>query len=118
VRKDKLLEELEEVCGTAGDAKWHRVIFVLEKPGEIDAKRIRESLDMSQHEFAAKFGISVGTLRNWEQGLRVPDGPARAYLAVIKHEPEAVLKSLEKERPKVIDVTSHQNRSSMRASSE
>ena len=39
-------------------------------------------------------GFSNNTLRHWEQGLRQPEGPARAYLLVIDREPEAVEKAL------------------------
>lgn len=57
-------------------------------PADIAATRRR--LGLSQTEFAAWFGISPGTLRNWEQGRRVPEGPARVLLRVIEREPEAV----------------------------
>ncbi|WP_413993730.1 helix-turn-helix domain-containing protein [Labrys okinawensis] len=49
---------------------------------------------MSQEEFAARFGFSVNTLRHWEQGLRQPEGPARAYLLVIERAPAAVQEAL------------------------
>ena len=45
-------------------------------------------------EFAARFGFSVKNVQNWEQGLRRPEGPARAYLHVIEREPEAVARAL------------------------
>lgn len=59
-----------------------------------DIPAIRERLGLSQNEFAARFGISLGTLRNWEQGVRLPDGPARALLKVIEREPAAVQRAL------------------------
>ncbi|MBI3695349.1 MAG: helix-turn-helix domain-containing protein [Acidobacteria bacterium] len=49
---------------------------------------------MSQGAFAARFGISPATLRNWEQGRRLPEGPARVLLAIIDREPEAVQRAL------------------------
>ena len=49
---------------------------------------------MSQPEFAATFGISLGTLRHWEQGDRIPHGPALILLNVIAKEPKAVLRAL------------------------
>lgn len=55
----------------------------------IDVKRIRTAIGLTQAEFAARYWISIDTLRKWEAG-RVPDGPAQAYLAVIEHDPEAV----------------------------
>ncbi len=63
-------------------------------PYEIDVKRIRTKLGMTQAEFARTFGFSVDTLRHWEQRRRVPEGPARAYLKVIDHAPKAVAKAL------------------------
>jgi putative transcriptional regulator len=58
---------------------------------ELDVRTIRESLDLSQPRFAAMLGISVATLRNWEQGRRRPEGPARVLLQVAAKHPEAVL---------------------------
>lgn len=59
-----------------------------------DIKAIRGRLHLTQPEFAAMIGISVGTLRNWEQGRRMPDGPAMALLQVAFRDPEAVLRAL------------------------
>jgi len=53
-------------------------------------KRIREGYKLSQAQFAALLGISVGTLRNWEQGRRAPEGPARVLLRVAERYPKAV----------------------------
>ena len=63
-------------------------------PAEIDVKTIREKVDMSQEEFARQFGFSKRTLQHWEQGVRVPTGPARAFLTVIAREPDAVRRAL------------------------
>jgi putative transcriptional regulator len=49
-----------------------------------DVKAIRLSLRMSQHHFAAAYRIPLPTLKNWEQGRRMPDAPAAAYLLAIK----------------------------------
>jgi putative transcriptional regulator len=62
-------------------------------PTDIAATRCRPGL--SQTEFAAWLGISPGTLRNWEQGRRVPEGPARVLLRVIERDPEAVRRAIE-----------------------
>ena len=75
--------------GTADYSKYRVHI-----PHEIDVKRIRAKLSMTQAQFAQAFGFSVDTLRHWEQGRRMPDGPARAYLKVIDHAPKAVAKAL------------------------
>ena len=58
------------------------------------AKLIRQRLGISQTEFAARFRVPVGTLRDWEQGRKKPDAPALAYLRVIAREPEAVMRAL------------------------
>ena len=59
-----------------------------------DVKRIRSSLGQSQSEFAMMIGVSIGTLRNWEQGRRIPDGPAQALLRVAARNPKAVAHAL------------------------
>jgi putative transcriptional regulator len=64
-------------------------------PAKIDVRAIRASLDMTQEEFAGRFGFSVNTLRHWEQGSRQPEGPTRAYLLVIARAPKAVQKALQ-----------------------
>ncbi|MGO9546568.1 MAG: helix-turn-helix domain-containing protein [Rhodomicrobium sp.] len=56
---------------------------------------IRRALKLSQEEFAARFHIPPGTLRDWEQGRSEPDAAARAYLRVIAREPEVVRRALE-----------------------
>jgi putative transcriptional regulator len=63
-------------------------------PAEVDVKAIRSRLGMTQQEFAMRFGFSINTLRHWEQGRRIPEGPTRAYLLVIDREPGAVQKAL------------------------
>ena len=57
----------------------------------LDIKRIREGYKLTQEQFASMLGISVRTLRNWEQGRRVPEGPAMVLLRVADKHPEAVL---------------------------
>jgi putative transcriptional regulator len=51
---------------------------------------IRRALDLTQEEFSLRYGIPLGTLRDWEQGRTEPDATARAYLKVIALEPETV----------------------------
>jgi len=59
-----------------------------------DVKAVRAGLEMSQTEFALMTGVSVATLRNWEQGRRTPDGPALALLRVTEKNPQAVVEAL------------------------
>ena len=61
---------------------------------DVDVAVLRKRLGLSQDKFAAIFGISSKTVRNWEQGLRHPEGPARVLLQVIDVEPEAVMRAL------------------------
>lgn len=60
------------------------------------AKIIRRALELSQEEFATRFHIPLGTLRDWEQGRAEPDQAARAYLTVIARDPEHVARALRK----------------------
>jgi len=57
-------------------------------------KIIRRALGISQEDFAARYHIPIGTLRDWEQGRAAPDQAARAYLTVIARDPESVRKAL------------------------
>jgi putative transcriptional regulator len=61
-------------------------------PPEI--RMVREKLHTSQTEFAMLIGVSSRTLQNWEQGRRIPDGPAKALLRVASRKPKAVLEAL------------------------
>jgi len=64
----------------------------------IEVRALRQKLGLSQSQFAARFGFTPATVRNWEQGRTQPDGPARVLLAVIAHHPEAVEDTLRKAR--------------------
>jgi len=84
-----LQEAISHARGETSGAAEHRV----EVP-TVDVAAMRSSLGMSQSEFAAAFGVSIGTVRNWEQGRRVPRGPARVLLNIIAREPDAVRRVL------------------------
>ena len=73
-----------------GSRKPSRVFEI--KP--VDIKAVRRKLRRTQSEFALMIGVSVSTLRNWEQGRRRPDGPARALLKVATENPEAIEQAL------------------------
>ncbi|MFN8444827.1 MAG: helix-turn-helix domain-containing protein [Caldilineaceae bacterium] len=64
------------------------------KAPPVDVKIIRSAVRMTQEEFAATFGISLGTLRHWERGDRSPRGPALVLLNLIQKDPAAILKVL------------------------
>ena len=65
-------------------------------PAAIDTRVIRKKLKLTQKEFATRYHIPVATLRDWEQGRRVPDAPARALIAAIRAEPEVVRRALKR----------------------
>ncbi len=58
-------------------------------------RTLRRALGLTQEEFAARFHIPLGTLRDWEQGRTEPDQPTRAYLKVIAQNPDGVRRALE-----------------------
>jgi len=57
-----------------------------------DVASIRSTLELTQAQFATLCGVSVATVRNWEQHRRVPRGPSRALLRIVEQEPKAVLR--------------------------
>jgi len=62
-------------------------------------KTMRRALGLTQEEFAARYHVPLGTLRDWEQGRTEPDQPARAYLTVIARDPEGVRRALQQSQP-------------------
>jgi putative transcriptional regulator len=65
-------------------------------PKEIDTATIRTKVGLTQAQFSKQIGVSVATLRNWEQGRRTPDGPARVLLAMLAKDPLIVARTLKK----------------------
>ncbi len=59
-----------------------------------DPGLVRKKLNLTQVQFAERFGLPVATICNWEQKRTVPDAPARVLLTVIDRHPEAVIASL------------------------
>ncbi len=59
-----------------------------------EVRDLRRRAQLTQTEFAARLGVPVDTIRNWEQGKRLPRGPARALLTVIAHAPETAFAAL------------------------
>jgi putative transcriptional regulator len=68
------------------------------RPGQLRlvprVKTLRRALALTQEEFAERYHIPLGTLRDWEQGRSKPDQPTRAYLTVIARDPEGVERAL------------------------
>lgn len=67
---------------------------VMQVPKDVDVRAIRKRLGLTQEEFSNRFGFTRGSVRNWEQGHRKPQGPARILLTIIAREPEAVNRAL------------------------
>lgn len=65
-------------------------------PNDVDVKAIRASLGLSQDAFARRFGLSAAAIRDWEQHRRRPDPAARVLLLVIAHDPDAVVRALQR----------------------
>jgi putative transcriptional regulator len=84
----KSIDQVREIH--KGNRKPSRVF----KFEPIEVKKIRDKLHVSQPEFAIMIGVSVATLRNWEQGRTVPEGAAMALLKVAAKKPRAVLEAL------------------------
>ena len=91
---DGLIDALAYMRGDTSRGKAH----VVEVP-DVDVAQTRKGLNLSQPEFAKLFSVPLPTVRNWEQGRRRPEGPARVLLQVIQAEPEAVLRAIHKSVP-------------------
>lgn len=63
-------------------------------PAAVDVKALRKRAGLKQAEFAARYGFSVGRVRDWEQGRTAPGASDRVLLMVIDREPEAVDRAL------------------------
>lgn len=89
---DDLFGELVESIREAGSIRRGEEspsrAFAVDGP---NIKELRSTYDLSQDQFAAMLGISIGTLRNWEQGRRTPNGPAKVLLRVAARHPDAIL---------------------------
>ncbi len=86
---DKIAAGLEDaIAYTAGDASRARIA------SPVDVKAVRLRANKTQTQFATAYHIPVATLRDWEQGRRHPDAPARALLTVIAADPVAVERML------------------------
>jgi putative transcriptional regulator len=90
---EKIMAGLEDAVAYA-DGDRSKGIAHKVKIEDIDVAKLRKRLGLSQDKFAAIFCISAKTVKNWEQGIRHPEGPARVLLQVINVEPELVMKAL------------------------
>ncbi len=94
----EIIQGLEEIkAWTRGELKLKT--YTVEMPKAADVHTIRKELGLSQPEFAGLMGVSLGTLRNWEQERREPHGSARALLLVASKQPAAVRAAFEAAKP-------------------
>ncbi len=98
---DAVHETIADLERAAADSKAGSFHEAMERQGmrvhvpeTVDVKAIRRATGLSQARFAERFGFDLASIRNWEQGRRRPEGPARVLLMVIKHNPQAVQDAL------------------------
>ncbi|MBA1159424.1 helix-turn-helix domain-containing protein [Vibrio parahaemolyticus] len=89
---DQLIANLSAVLALADDGQ--SLGGGLQMPYAIDVAAIRNKTGLSQAAFARRIGVPVGTIRNWEQGRRSPQGPARILLALLDRNPRIVEETL------------------------
>lgn len=88
---DRLVSSMEEMDAIARGTRAASRTFSVTP---VEVRAIRQSTGLSQEKFAKVIRVSVGTLKNWEQGHREPTGPARVLLRVIKKDPKKALKTI------------------------
>jgi putative transcriptional regulator len=91
---DRIMQGLREA---ATHARGEKVPGLrLHIPRAVDVSAVRHRTGLSQAAFSRRIGVSTGTLRNWEQGRRTPEGPARVLLAMLSRNPRIVEETLGK----------------------
>lgn len=93
---DELLSSVTQAGQILAGRRVPSRVFVL---NPLDVRQIRQSLNLSQSQFAALVHVSVKTLRNWEQGVRAPGGAAAALLTAIRNDPGHVIAALNAPTP-------------------
>lgn len=89
---DQILKGLEEALAHAKGEVVEGVRVHI--PATIDVAALRRRSGLTQSAFSRRIGVSTATLRNWEQGRRTPDGPARVLLAMLDRNPRVVEETL------------------------
>lgn len=91
---DSLIAGMRDALAYAQGDTERGQAHVVSVPDTIDVKAIRTRQGLTQADFAQRYGFALNSIRNWEQGRRQPEGPARLLLLVIDREPEAVQRAL------------------------
>jgi len=86
---ERIIEGLQEAIAWSRGENGRVRVTLVHVP-DVDIRKVRRNMGLSQTEFATKFGFPPATLRNWEQKRSYPDAPTRVLLAVIAKHPEAV----------------------------
>ena len=88
---DLLLESVQQMDEIVDGKREAQITNVI---ASVQVKAIRDRTQLTQQKFAQLIDVSVGTLRNWEQGRREPTGPAKVLLRAIERDPEHVIPAL------------------------
>lgn len=80
----------QAVAFARGGDVGHTAVRQVAVPQRVDVQAIRRKLGLSQREFALRFGFTLGSVRNWEQGHRGPEGSARVLLTIVDQAPDVV----------------------------
>ncbi len=91
---ESIISGLQDALAYAQGEKEKGQAHVVSVPDTIDVKAIRKRQGLTQAGFANRYGFALNSIRNWEQGRRQPEGPARLLLLLIDREPEAVHRAL------------------------
>ena len=86
----RFAEALDELTQSIETGEALEDVHVYRRP-KVDVAALRQRLGLTQQDFADQFGIAIGTLRNWEQGRRVPDGPAQLLRLILEQRPDIAL---------------------------
>ena len=95
----KLIKAAKEARAIAAGDRQPVSVMVA---ADIDVRAIRSGLELSQEQFASRFGFSVGQIRDWEQNRNRPIQAMRAYLLLIKQKPDFVFKTLQKYKEELV----------------
>jgi putative transcriptional regulator len=90
---NKIMQGIEE-AGAYLDGTADKRRYRVHVPVEVNVKRIRRRLGLSQEVFAETYGFALSAVRDWEQGRRRPERSARILLKIVEREPEAVTRAL------------------------
>jgi putative transcriptional regulator len=100
---ERMIKGAREALAFAKGEKTHGC--TVHVPEEINVRRIRKKVGLSQADFASYFGVKKRTVQEWEQGRRVPSSTSRCFLLVVDREPAAVRRALLNQPPSVPDYS-------------